>query len=142
MNIHQVLSGAGPNDAITREALAFRSRFRDWAWGGGDHAARIAPGAAGDIAPLTRLRPRPGDVILIHHSARTPGLQELLALPNPKLLLYHNITPARWLWEDAPVVAVQCAIGREQLPAFVRAADVAAADSDFNAAELRALGAS
>src|SRR5205085_9845277 len=44
--------------------------------------------------------------------------------------------------EDAPVVAVQCAIGREQLPAFVRAADVAAADSDFNAAELRALGAS
>jgi glycosyltransferase involved in cell wall biosynthesis len=87
------------------------------------------------------LRVRGDDVLLIHHSAGTPRLHELLALPNPKLLLYHNVTPASWLWEHAPLVGVQCAIGREQLPELVRAVDVTVCDSEFNAAELRALGA-
>lgn len=142
MNVHQLLSGAGPHDAITTEALAFRSYFRKWGWGGGDHAARIVPGCNGSIAPLAQLRSSPEDVLLLHHSARAPGLRELLALPNRKLLLYHNVTPADWLWDQAPLVAVQCAIGREQLPELVQAVDVAAADSAFNAAELRAFGAS
>jgi len=142
MNVHQVLSGAGPHDAITTEALVFRGCFREWGWGGSDHAARIAPGLNGSIAQLARLRPRSDDVLLIHHSAGAPRLHELLALPNPKLLLHHNVTPASWLWEHAPLVAVQCAIGREQLPELVRAVDLAAGDSAFNAAELQALGAS
>jgi glycosyltransferase involved in cell wall biosynthesis len=64
-----------------------------------------------------------------------------LALPNPKLLLYHNVTPPSWLWEHAPVVAVHCALGRAQLPELIRAVDVAAADSAFNAGELEGLGA-
>ena len=141
MKVHQLLSGAGPHDAITTEARAFRARFREWGWGGGDHAARIAPGVDGSISPLTRLRPAAEDVLLIHHSAGAPRLDELLAMPNPKLLLYHNVTPAGWLWEHAPLVGVQCAIGREQLPRLLASADVAAADSDFNAGELRRLGA-
>jgi L-malate glycosyltransferase len=142
VNVHQVLSGAGPHDAITTEALAFRRYFTRWGWGGTDHAARIAPGLDGAIAEIARLRPSADDVLLIHHSAGAPRLRELLALPNPKLLLYHNVTPASWLWDHAPLVAAHCALGREQLPDLVAAADVAAADSEFNAAELRALGAS
>jgi glycosyltransferase involved in cell wall biosynthesis len=141
MNVHQVLSGAGAHDAITTEALVFRSHFRRWGWGGGDHASRIAPGADAAIGRLAALRPGRDDVLLIHHSAGAPRLQELLALPNPKLLLYHNVTPAPWLWDHAPLVGVQCAIGREQLPGLLAAVDVAAADSEFNAAELRLLGA-
>ncbi len=141
MNVHQVLSGAGPHDAITTEALLFRSHFHGWGWGGRDHAARIAPGVGGAFSPLERLSPAPGDILLLHHSAGAPNLHELLALPNRKLLLYHNVTPASWLWDHAPWVAVHCAIGREQLPDLVRAVDVAAADSAFNAAELNALGA-
>jgi glycosyltransferase involved in cell wall biosynthesis len=141
VNVHQILSGAGPHDAITTEAAMFRACFQGWGWGGSDQAARIAPGVNGTITQLARPRYEPADVLLLHHSAGTPRLGELLALPNPKLLLYHNITPPSWLWEHAPLVGVHCAIGREQLPRLVRAADVAAADSAFNAAELEALGA-
>ena len=142
MIVHQVLSGAGPHDAITSEALLFRARFRAWGWGGDDVAERIAPGLNGSIRGITRLRPEPEDVLLVHHSASARRLQEVLALPNPKLLLYHNVTPAEWLWDHAPLVAAQCALGREQLPELIEAVDVAAADSQFNAAELEALGAS
>ena len=141
MNVHQVLSGAGPHDAITSEALAFRARFREWGWGGHDYAALVAPAVGRSISRLKRLRPRRDDVLLLHHSAGAPRLGDLLALPNPKLLLYHNVTPPSWLWDHAPLVAVKCAVGREQLPELVGAVDVAAADSAFNAAELQALGA-
>jgi glycosyltransferase involved in cell wall biosynthesis len=139
--VHQILSGAGPRDAITMEARAFRERFRAWGWGGSDVAARIAPGLGEEFSELTSLDAAPSDLLLLHHSASTPGLSELLARPNRKLLLYHNVTPALWLWDDAPVVAAHCALGREQLAEVVTASHVAAADSAFNAAELAALGA-
>jgi glycosyltransferase involved in cell wall biosynthesis len=141
MRIHQLLSGAGPHDAITSEAVSFRARFRQWGWDGKDYAVHVAPGLNGHIRMLKRFKPKPDDVLLLHHSAGAPRLRELLALPNRKLLLYHNVTPAPWFWEHAPNVAVQCAVGREQLSALVRSVDLAAADSAFNAAELEALGA-
>ena len=141
MRIHQLLSGAGPHDAITNEAVSFRARVLEWGWDGKDFAVHVAPGLNGHIRMLKRFKPKPDDVLLLHLSAGAPRLRELLALPNRKLLLYHNVTPAWWFWEHAPNVAVQCAVGREQLPALVRAVDVAAADSAFNASELEALGA-
>lgn len=141
MIVHQVLSGAGPRDAITAEARAFRARFRAWGWGGADVAARIAPGLGGGFAPFAGLAPGVDDVVLIHHSAALPDLDALLALPGRRLLLHHNVTPARWLWDASPVVAAHCALGREQLPELIRACPVTAADSAFNAAELTALGA-
>lgn len=141
MRVHQLLSGAGPHDAITTEAISFRARFREWGWEGGDYAIHVAPGLNGHIRLLQRFKPKPDDILLLHHSAGAPRLKELLDLPNRKLLLYHNVTPAPWFWEHAPNVAVTCAVGREQLPALVRAVEVAAADSAFNAAELEALGA-
>jgi glycosyltransferase involved in cell wall biosynthesis len=141
VNVHQILSGAGPRDAITTEALVFRERFRSWGWGGSDVAGRLAPGLGDAVGDLSSFVPAPDDLLILHHSASTPGLDEILALPNRKLLLYHNVTPAAWLWDDAPLVAVHCALGREQLAELLVATDVAAADSAFNAAELTALGA-
>lgn len=141
MRVHQILSGAGPYDAITTEARVFRAHFERWGWGGADYAGHIVPGLDGVVAPLRRMRPERDDVLLLHHSAGLPRLRDLLALPQRKLLLYHNITPAEWFWDHAPIVAVHCAIGREQLPELALAVDVAAADSAFNAAELEALGA-
>ena len=141
MNIHQLLSGAGPHDAVTTEAILFRSYFRSWGWGGDEFALRIAPGVGGAIRPVADFAPERDDVLLLHHSAGLSKLPELLALPNPKLLLYHNVTPPAWLWAQAPLVAAHCAMGREQLPALVAGVDVAAADSSFNAQALRDLGA-
>ena len=140
MNIHQVLSGASQNDAITNESREFRTLFTRWGWGGSDHAGRIGHGMS-DILPITSLEAQPEDVLLIHHSASIPGLDTVLERPSPKLLLYHNITPAEYLWAAAPVVAAQCAAGRAQLATLVEAADVIAAHSAFNARELTALGA-
>lgn len=141
MVVHQLLSGAGPFDAVSGQALAFRRLFREWGWGGEDVAAAMDPRAAGDFRLLEGWRPAPGDRLLMHYSAYAPRLRPLLDLPNPSLLLSHNITPAKYLWNYEPVVAVHCAVGRAQLPDFAVHADLAAGVSEYNTAELREAGA-
>ncbi len=136
MNVHQILSGAGPYDAVTTQALAFRDLFDGWGWGGRDVAAEIDPRIADQIAPLRTLDARGDDVLLVHYSAYAPKLRAVLELAQRKLLISHNITPARWFWDHDPQAAVVCALGRKQLPQFAAAVDVAAGVSLYNAREL------
>jgi glycosyltransferase involved in cell wall biosynthesis len=139
--VHQVLSGAGPVDAVTAQAFAYRRAFSRWGMEGGVHAAAIEPAVRTQVEPLKRLEPAPGDVLLFHYSAYAPRLEPLLEWPQRKLLVYHNVTPAEWLWEHQPHVATLCALGRDHLPRWARGVDVAAAVSEYNAHELRAAGA-
>lgn len=136
MNVHQVLSGAGPYDAVTTQTFAFRALFAAWGWGGRDVAAEIDPRVGSKIAPLRSLDAGAGDVLLIHYSAYAPKLRAVLELPNRKLLISHNITPARWFWDHDPQAAVVCALGRKQLPEFAAACDVVAGVSLYNAREM------
>ena len=126
---------------MTNQARAYRRLFERWGWGGGDHAVYVDPRAGRDIRPLEALDPRPADVLLFHYSAYAPRLADQLARPQRKLLVSHNITPARWFWEHEPMTAVQCTVGREQLPRFARGVDLAAGVSAYNAAELADAGA-
>ena len=139
--IHQVLSGAGPVDAVTTQAFAYRDAFESWGMAGGVHAAAIEPAMASRIEPVARLRPEPDDLLLFHYSAYAPRLEPLLELAQRKLLVYHNVTPAEWLWEHQPHIATLCALGRDHLPRWAQAVDVAIAVSEYNANELRAAGA-
>jgi glycosyltransferase involved in cell wall biosynthesis len=139
--VHQILSGAGPVDAVTAQALAYRELFTAWGWRGRDHAVSIDRRVGGSIQPLGRMHPGADDVLLLHYSAYAPKLRAVLERSNPKLMQYHNVTPARWFWDYDPTIAVHCSIGRRQLPEFVAAVDLAAAVSHFNVAELVAAGA-
>jgi glycosyltransferase involved in cell wall biosynthesis len=136
--VHQVLSGAGPYDAVTRQALAWRERFSAWGWGGADWAPFIDPraGLARRVRDLRGLQAEPGDTVLLHYSAYAPRVGAALDGPGRKVLLSHNVTPARWYWDHEPQVAVQCALGRRQLPEFAARCDAVAGVSAFNAAEL------
>ena len=136
-----MLSGAGPVDAVTRQALAFQELFARWGIGGDVHAAAIEPRLDAGVRPLARLEPAADDLLLIHYSAYAPRLEQLLELPNRKLLVYHNVTPARYLWSFQPHVAALCELGRDHLPRYAQAVEVATAVSAFNARELSEAGA-
>ncbi|MGI8945373.1 MAG: glycosyltransferase, partial [Thermoleophilaceae bacterium] len=139
--VHQVLSGAGPYDAVSVQGRLWRRLLRARGFAGEDYAATVDPRAVRDFRSLKALRAEPGDLIVIRYSAYSSKLLPLLELPNRRLLVYHNVTPPRYLWNHHATVAVACAVGRVQLPRFARAATLAVGDSDFNAAELRAAGA-
>jgi glycosyltransferase involved in cell wall biosynthesis len=139
--IHQVLSGAGPYDAVTTQALRWRELLARRGFGGGVHAAAIEPRVRRRVAPLGQLEPRPDDLTVLHYSAHAPHLGRVLDQPGRKLLVHHNVTPARYLWEHAPNVAAHCALGRRELPRYLEAADAVAAVSAYNARELEEAGA-
>ena len=139
--VHQATGSLGPYDAVTGQVLAYRELLRGWGMGDRVHASLIAPQARREAAPLDELDPAPDDLLLIHYSGYVPGMKTLLELPQRKLVVYHNITPARYFWAVEPRMALSCQLGRDYLPRYARAARVAAAVSGYNAEELREAGA-
>ncbi len=135
--VHQALSGAGPYDAVTVQAQRWRSLLAARGYEGGVYAGAIDP-RADDVQPLSRLRPEPGDLTVLHYSAYAPHMRRALELPGRKLIVHHNVTPPRYLWEHAPNVAASCALALRELPDYLRAADAVAAVSGFNAGDLTA----
>jgi glycosyltransferase involved in cell wall biosynthesis len=137
VNVTQVLCAAGPVDAVTNQALAWRSRFARWGWHGEDFTAKPALEMRRHrIRPLRDLE-RPDGIVLLHYSGYARGLQRLFEGSARTLLLSHNVTPEEWFWPYEPVEGVRCKLGREQLHDLARRVDRLAAVSDFNARELR-----
>ena len=142
--VHQVLAGSAPRDAITHHALEARRVLRDMGLRSEILVAddRIHPALRGELHPHTAWDSlaRPGDVAILHYSIASPAFEWVLARAERTALQYHNVTPAALLWRDAPLVALECALGRRALGELVGRVGAVAADSEFNAAELRELG--
>lgn len=138
MNVTQVLCAAGPVDAVTNQALAWRAQFARWGWAGDDFTAKPAPEMRRHhIRPLRELD-RPEGIVLLHYSGYARGLERLFDGSARTLLLSHNVTPEEWFWPYEPVEGVRCKLGREQLHELAGRVDRLAGVSDFNARELRA----
>jgi glycosyltransferase involved in cell wall biosynthesis len=137
VRVDQILCAAGPVDAVTNQALAYRRLFTQWGWSGRDFAPVTAPGLApGTVAPLHQLRPERADRVVIHYSGYAPGLVELIARCPHTLLLSHNVTPPRYFWTDDPAEAVRCQLATEQLGRLAAVASQVAGVSRYNACQL------
>jgi len=138
MKVAQVLCAAGPVDATTNQALAWRQLFDSWHWGGADFAAVVAPGMPRQaVRPLRELNPSDGEVLLLHYSGYAPGLERLVGSAARSMLISHNITPPQYFWTHEPVEAVRCKLARTQLAELAGRADAVAGVSEYNALELR-----
>jgi glycosyltransferase involved in cell wall biosynthesis len=140
VNVSQVLCAAGPVDAVTNQALACRTLFERWGWGGHDYAAEFASGInRRAIRPLRALAPAADEILLLHYSGYARGLERLFDSRGQSVLISHNITPARFFWDTNPIVAILCEMGRDQLAELGRGMGALAGVSAYNAEELRVL---
>jgi L-malate glycosyltransferase len=106
------------------------------------YADAVEPALKRTVKPTSAL-PRSldgGDLLVIHYTSHTRGLDDVLDLPGRKLLVYHNVTPPDLLWAQDPFVAARCAVGRELLSSYAGRVDAAATATRFNAADLEAAG--
>ena len=87
--VQQLLSGAGPFDAITNQALAWQKILSATGRDGDVYAASFDPRLDGAVRPAESLagRVRDDDLLVIHYSAHASALDEAAALPNRKLLV-------------------------------------------------------
>jgi glycosyltransferase involved in cell wall biosynthesis len=145
MEFHQVLVSAAPGDAITNSAFELRTLLRRI--GPSEIYARFFDASlAGEVVPLKRyaLRrsPRPDrDVLLFHASIGEPDVMAFLReRPERLVLVYHNMSPAEPFREFDPAFAGLLESGRVELGALRDRVAMALAVSEYNAAELQALG--
>lgn len=140
MGIHQVLVSASPRDAVTNSAFGLRDLLRRI--GPSEIFSHyIDPQLEGEVAHLGAYEGGRGDVLVYHASIGEPAvLKFLLDRPEPLVLLYHNMTPARYFVTVDPAFAALLAAGREELTCLAPRVSLAMAVSAYNAADLESLG--
>jgi glycosyltransferase involved in cell wall biosynthesis len=142
MQIHQMLAALSYGDAIGNEALRIREILRSQGFDSEIYAESVHPEMAGKARKLWDYRTAASaDNVLILHFSIGAGVSAFAYhLPDKILLVYHNITPARWFVPYHEHLAGLCYHGRRELAAFVGRASLALGDSVFNRTELEAVG--
>jgi glycosyltransferase involved in cell wall biosynthesis len=81
------------------------------------------------------------DNLLLHHfSIGSKASRIAFALPDRMALVYHNITPPEYFVGVHELLVQLCFLGRRELAAYVGRCELALGDSEFNRAELEAIG--
>lgn len=145
MEIHQVVVSAAPGDAITDAALEFRALLRRV--GPSEvFASHRDPNITSEVRPLgsyEQLASAGGgtNLLVVHLSIGDAPLGRFLADRRERVaVVYHNITPSSFFAPYDAHFTRLLALGRDQLADLRDRVGLAIAVSEFNAAELRALG--
>ena len=129
-------------DAVGNDCFELQRLF----WSCGVRSEVFAEEAKPEVAALVRpwlelaREPVERTALFVHVSMGNDALDGVAALPHRKVIVHHNITPARFfsgLNEHAERYATR---GREQLAALAKTAELGIADSEFNRKELEELG--
>jgi glycosyltransferase involved in cell wall biosynthesis len=137
-----MLAALSYGDAIGNEALRIQEILRGEGFDSDIFAESVHPEMAGRARKLWDYRELSSkDSLLILHFSIGAGVSTYAYhLPDPILLIYHNITPARWFQDFHRHLAGLCYHGRRELQAFVPRVRLAVGDSEFNRSELEAMG--
>lgn len=134
--VHQFHQGIRRRDAVGEEMLALREILLEAGFDSSVYVAEEIPEELKDrVFPLSSYRGDPRALLLVHHSIghRHAGL--LGALPDRRVLVYHNVTPTRF-FAGNPFMQRYLERGRRQLRTFAAMTAGAFADSRYNADEL------
>jgi glycosyltransferase involved in cell wall biosynthesis len=137
VRVDQVIPSLASRDAIGVHTLALAEALRG--------AGLLSEIFYGDCSPDLLKCARPVGALgraskdrwlLYQSSIGSPVFDAFAARPEPKLVNYHNITPADLLQSWEPGVGYEVGLGREQLGRLAGQCHLAIADSAFNEGEL------
>ena len=141
MRVDQVIPSLASRDAIGVHTLNLRDGLRAAGIDSDIYYGSFTPDVGHEGKPITELgRPGRDRWLLYQSSIGSPVYDIFSTRSEPKLVNYHNITPASLLRDWEPNVAYEAALGRTQLARLASQSRFAVADSAFNESELRALG--
>lgn len=138
---HQLVHTLSYGDAISTEVLALRDTLRRLGYRSEIYALHEHPMYRGYTKQPEELESESSAHIILHYSLGS-SLNEIFARwsRGGRILVYHNITPARWYSEINKRVSDDIERGVEELPALCAQSDAIWADSIFNAEELKTYG--
>ncbi len=141
VRVDQVIPSLASRDAIGVHTLALSEGLRAAGIESDVFYGTCTPDVADLGRPVAQLgRSARGRWLLYQSSIGSPVFDVLAARDEPKLVNYHNITPAALLEAWEPAVAYEVALGRVQLARLAAETRFAVADSAFNEGELHQVG--
>ena len=78
------------------------------------------------------------DILIIHHSMGFDGYEDIISLKCKKILIYHNITPEKYIQDE--YIKKYVKIGLKQAEEYKNHIDYAIADSNYNRRDLINMG--
>ena len=142
MRVPQLLAALSYGDAIGNEALAIQRQLRAAGHESDIFAELVHPRMAHLARPLREYGTvsSPETVCLYHFSIGSASGRLIHAAPDRLVIVYHNITPARFFLGFHAHLAGLCHHGRRELEAFAPRAELGLGDSEFNRQELEEAG--
>ena len=142
MQVHQMVASLSHGDAISNEALRIQDMLRSRGYESEIFAESIHSAMRNKGHPLWDYErvSSPDNVLILHFSIAAGVSSFAYHLPDRIMLIYHNITPARWFARYQPKLARLCYQGRRELAAFTERTELALGVSEFNRQELEAMG--
>lgn len=137
--IHQFHSGSAAGDAVTSAMFLMQQHLRALGFQSEIFVEHVGAGLEGRVLPHSGYRWSRSDSFIVHHSMGHDLGDWVKALPRPKLLMYHNVTPAEFFPEGSQTRRY-AALGRAMLDEYRAHFDGALAVSELNAEELRERG--
>ncbi|MFZ6648650.1 glycosyltransferase family 4 protein [Undibacterium sp. TJN25] len=136
--IHQFSPSCGKGDGVSNGMFFTRSLLRGLGFLSEIYCELIPDDLRHEVKHLSVLQLQGDDLLLAHHSLGYQNCAWLEQLGTRKVMVYHNITPPRFLPDnELPGLSV---LGREQLVQWAPEYLGAIGDSDLNSAELRQAG--
>ncbi len=141
-NVHQVLATLSYGDAIGHEVLGIQRVLRARSFRSEIYVETAHPRLEHLTRDYREMVAQVGtDDLLIHHfSIGSKASRISYALPARMMLVYHNITPPEYFTGVNKELAESCFLGRRELAGYAGRCELAVGDSEFNRAELQALG--
>jgi glycosyltransferase involved in cell wall biosynthesis/SAM-dependent methyltransferase len=136
-SVHQFHSGTATGDAITGDMLEIQRTLRTAGYASDIFAEHIPPELNNVVRPISEYIGDSHSLLIVHHSMGFDGIQQVLTLPDRKILKYHNITPPEYLPLSMRPHAEK---GLLQLEQYRERVELGVGDSDFNRRELVELG--
>lgn len=140
--VHQLLAAFHAGDAVGNEALAIQSHLRSAGYESEVFAAWADPRLAGRARRLEEYQEfsGPETVCLFHFAAGSPAGRLIYGVPDRLVVIYHNLTPARFFVGFSGELVRLCHQGRRELAAFAARTELGLGVSEFNRRELEAAG--
>ncbi|WP_337288758.1 glycosyltransferase family 4 protein [Candidatus Methylomirabilis sp.] len=140
--IHQLLPNLSYGDAISNQALWIRGVLRSLGYRSHIYVRYIDPAVQHECSYFLdhKSESSPQHGVIFHHSIGSEVTEYLKTLPDRKLLVFHNITPAKYFRAFRPEFAALLEKGTEELKLMASLFHIAVGISRFNAATLLRLG--
>jgi glycosyltransferase involved in cell wall biosynthesis len=136
--IHQFHSGTATGDAITNQMLQLQVVLQEMGFHSEIFAEHIPAPLTGKVLSIHHYLGDESELLLVHHSIGHDAFDDVLALPNDIVAVYHNVTPERYFANEEVRRYIQ--LGREQLHLLASRALFGVAVSNFNRREMLAAG--